>query len=139
MSDQVFEHAASFHQGEVGGNVRLDRYEATYEQLFAEAMEDGVITAEERQRLAKAADSMGLDRSRLRQPETALQAAYTARHGVTIREAEPPMFTPDDEPRPSLQPLEPATDQRTLALQRRVAWLEGRVVELERELEEARS
>jgi hypothetical protein len=137
MSDQVFEHAATFEQGELGGQVRLDKYESTYESLFSEAMEDGVITAEERSRLAKAADSLGLDGRRLRQLELAIQAAYQARHGIVVRE--PPPALDDDEPRPSLTPIEPATDQRTLALQRRIGWLESRVAELEHELEEARS
>jgi len=138
MSEQVFEHAATYEQGEVSGNVRLDKYEVYYEQLFAEAMEDGVITTEERSRLEKAADTLGLDRRRLRQLEIALQAAYEARHGVAIQET-PAGFSEDDEPRPSLSPIEPATDQRTLALQRRVVFLEKRVAELTRELEDARS
>ena len=89
MSEQVFEHASTFEQGEVTGNVRLDKYEVYYEQLFAEAMEDGVITSEERSRLEKAAESLGLDKGRLRQLELALQAAYAARHGVAIQEPRP--------------------------------------------------
>jgi hypothetical protein len=140
MSGDVFEHAAGFEQAAPTGNVRLDKYEATYEQLFAEAMQDGVVTAEERARLRSAADSLGLDGGRLRQLEVALQAAYEARHGITLRldpSAPPPGFSDNDEPRASLQPLQPATDPRTLALQRRVAWLEARVTELEHELEEA--
>ncbi|MEJ7734353.1 MAG: hypothetical protein WKG00_34800, partial [Polyangiaceae bacterium] len=115
------------------------------------AMQDGVVTAEERARLRRAADSLGRDGGRLRQLEVALQAAYEARHGITLRldlgshapgapgDAPPPGFSDNDEPRASLQPLQPATDPRTLALQRRVAWLEARVTELEHELEEARA
>ena len=128
----LFEHHAGFEQGEVTGNVRLGKFEAQYEELFAEALEDGVITAEERSRLDKAADALGLDRMRLRQLEVALQAAYEARHRVTVREEV------EEAPR-TIAPIEPATDQRTLALQRRVAYLEARVLDLERELEEARS
>ena len=140
MSDQVFEHGAGFQHGEVSGNVRLDKYEAFYEQIFAEALEDGVITAEERHRLERAAESMGLDKARLRQLEQALASAYTARHGVQIREAGPgPGFEASDEARASLQVLEPATDQRTLALERRIKALEARIAELEGELEDARA
>ena len=85
MSDNVdvsFEHDSAFEQGEVAGNVRVGRFEAQYEDLFAEVIEDGVITAEERARLDKAADALGLDRGRLRKLEAALQAAYETRHHV---------------------------------------------------------
>src|SRR5262249_41491587 len=41
--------------------------------------------------------------------------------------------------RGSLLPLEPATDARTMALERRIQALTARVADLERELEEARS
>jgi hypothetical protein len=129
-----FEHADTFHGGEVSGNLRLGKLEAMYEELFADVIEDGVITTEERAQLDKMADSLGLDRMRLRKLEEALQAAYVAKHQVVIREE-------DDEapPAASLQPLEPATDQRTLALQRRIGVLEQRIRDLEHELEEARA
>jgi hypothetical protein len=121
-----------FEAGEVSGNVQLGRLEAYYEELFAEVIEDGIITTEERARLDRMADTLGLDRSRLRKLEQALQAAYEAHHRVTIREeiAAPPT---------SLQPIEPATDARTLALQRRIAALTERVAELERELAQTRA
>lgn len=139
MTDtQSFEHAASFEHAEVSGNVRLGKLEMMYEELFAEVIEDGIITAEERQKLDKMADSLGLDRARLRKLEQALQAAYESRHQVRIRE----MYeTPEDleAPRASVAVLEPATDARTMALQRRVAFLESRVKELEEALEEARA
>jgi hypothetical protein len=133
-----FEHGAGFEQGEVSGNVRLDRFEAMYEELFAEVIEDGVITAEERARLDKAAQSMGLDPERLSQLERAMQAVYELRHRTRIVEATPG-FSDDDSPRPSLQVVEPSSDPRTKALQRRIAALEARVAELEAELEVARS
>jgi uncharacterized coiled-coil protein SlyX len=134
MSDATFEHHASFERVQPEGNVRLGKLEAMYEELFAEVIEDGVITVEERQKLDKMADSLGLDRTRLRKLETALQAAYEARNRVVIRD-----MSVEEEPRASLVPLEPATDQRTLALERRVKFLEGRIAELERDLEEARA
>jgi hypothetical protein len=79
------------------------------------------------------ADNLGLDRVRLRKLEQALQAAYEARHHVRITEE-----AVEVSPR-SIMPLEPATDQRTLALERRVKYLETRIQELQRELEEARA
>src|SRR5260370_5635318 len=87
MSDQFsFEHEQGFQQGEISGQLALGKFEAHYEEIFAEVIEDGVITLEERARLNKAADALGLDRSRLRNLEEALQAAYEARHNIRIRE-----------------------------------------------------
>ncbi len=134
MAEDVFEHAASFEPGEVGGQVRVDRFEAFYESLFAEVIEDGVITPEERARLDKAAESLGLDRSRLKQLERALEVSYQARHRIAVREQ--PI---DDEPRASLVVVEASNDPRIIALQRRILQLEARVKELEHEVEEARA
>jgi hypothetical protein len=129
---EFFEYGAGFERGEATGNLRLGKLEGYYEELFAEVIEDGVITTEERARLDRMADNLGLDRARLRKLEQALQAAYEARHHVRVTEQQEVL------PR-SIVPLEPATDQRTLALERRVKYLETRVKELEKELEEARA
>ncbi len=132
MSDVTFDHGTSFEQGEISGNLRLGRFEAQYEELFAEVIEDGIITAEERARLDRAAQAMGLEPLRLRRLEDALEAAYEARHRVKIRRDDL------DEPAPaSIAPLAPATDPRVQALERRIAQLQARVVELEKELEAA--
>lgn len=135
MSDQTFEHSQRFELGEVTGNVRLGKLEAMYEELFAEVIEDGVITQDERNQLDKMADNLGLDRARLRRLETALQAAYEARNRIVIKD----MSFVDEPPPATIMPLEAATDQRTLALERRIKFLEGRIGELERELEDARA
>src|SRR3954454_9538018 len=130
-----FEHGESFDQGELTGQVRLGKFEAHYEEIFAEVIEDGVITLEERARLDKAADSLGLDRMRLRKLEEALQAAYEARHHVRIREIA------DEEAPPASIVVRPevAKNPTMLALELKVAQLTARVVDLERELEEARA
>lgn len=134
-TESVFEHQASFEVGEFGGNLRHGKLEAMYEELFAEVIEDGVITQEERSRLDKMADNLGLDRSRLRRLEQALQAAYEARHRIVIKD-----LSFNDEPPPAtIAPLETATDHRTLALERRIKFLELRIADLERQLEDARA
>jgi hypothetical protein len=131
-----FEHETTFEKGELTGNLRLGKFEVHYEEIFAEVIEDGVITLEERARLDKAADALGLDRQRLRKLEEALQAAYEARHHVRVRE----MADEDDAPPPASIVVRPeaAHDPRVLALEIQVAKLTARVAELERELEEAR-
>jgi hypothetical protein len=129
-----FEHEATFEKGELTGNVKLGKFEIHYEEIFAEVIEDGVITVEERARLDRAADSLGLDRLRLRKLEEALQAAYEARHHVKIRELA------DEEPAPASIVVSPdvAKNPRMVALELKVSELTQRVAELERELEEAR-
>jgi hypothetical protein len=130
-----FEHEQGFRQGEVSGQLQLGKFEAHYEEIFAEVIEDGVITLEERARLNKAADALGLDRSRLRRLEEALEAAYEARHRVRVREVA------DEEEPPASIVLTPETskDPRVPILERRVAGLEAQVAELTAELEQARS
>src|SRR5256885_1366331 len=107
MNDQTFDVSQGFEPAEASGNVRLGKLEAMYEELFAEVIEDGIITTEERKQLDRMADSLGLDKGRLRRLETALQAAYESRHKVIIKD-----LSGDEEmPAPtSISPLEPATD-----------------------------
>jgi hypothetical protein len=136
MTEAVsFEHQPGFEQGELSGQVTLGKFEAHYEEIFAEVIEDGVITVEERERLERAADTLGLDRTRLRKLEEALQAAYEARHHVRIREMA------DEQAPPASIVLGPqaAADPRVAALESRVAQLTARVAHLTKELEEARS
>jgi hypothetical protein len=129
-----FEHAQGFVAGEVSGSLGLGPLEMQYEELFGEALADGVITAEERTRLEKAADNLGLDRSRLLRLEQAMVAAYQSRHRVQIVEHY-------EEAAPSLAPLrvEAEGDAGRALLLKRVEVLEARVRELEEELRRAQA
>jgi len=127
-----FEHGAGFVAGEVSGGFGLGPLETQYEELFAEALADGVITPDERARLEKAADNLGLDPQRLLRLEQAMVAAYQTRHRVQIVEHY-------EESAPSLSPLRVEADGdagRTLLL-KRIEQLEARVKELEAELRRA--
>lgn len=134
-TEATFQHQASFEAGEIAGNLRHGKLEAMYEELFADVIEDGIITQEERAQLDKMADNLGLDRARLRKLEAALQAAYETRNRIVIKD----LSYTDEPPPATIMPLEQATDQRTLALERRIKFLEERVRDLETELEEARA
>ncbi|MEB2311915.1 MAG: hypothetical protein OZ921_19095 [Sorangiineae bacterium] len=135
MADAVeFEHGSGFTPGEVAGGLGFGPLEIQYEELFAEALEDGVITADERSRLEKAADNLGLDRQRLLRLEQAMVAAYQTRHRVQIVEHY-------EEPAASLAPLrvEAAGDAGKALLLKRVEQLEQRVRDLEEELRRAQA
>ena len=129
-----FEHGAEFAGGETSGGLALGPLELQYEELFAEALADGVITAEERSRLDKAADNLGVDRQRLLRLEQAMVAAYETRHRVKIiehYEEAPASLAPID--------VEAAGDTGRQVLLKRIETLEARITELEEELRQAQA
>jgi hypothetical protein len=130
----TFEHGAGFAQGERSGAFGLGPLETQYQELFAEVLEDGVITAEERSRLERAADNLGIDRNRLIRLEMAMVAAYQMRHRVQIIEHY-------EEPAASLAPLrvEADGDAGRALLLKRIEQLEARILELEGELRRAQA
>jgi hypothetical protein len=130
----TFEHGAGFTAGEISGAFGLGPLELQYEELFAEALADGVITAEERARLERAADNLGLDPQRLVRLEQAMLAAYQLRHRVQIIEHY-------EEPAASLAPIQidAAGDTGRALLVKRIEQLEARVRELEAELRRAQA
>ncbi|MCA9639281.1 MAG: hypothetical protein KC492_01270, partial [Myxococcales bacterium] len=133
MSDE-FQLGAGFTQGEISAGLGLGPLEQQYEELFAEALADGVITSEERARLEKAADNLGLNPKRLLELEQAMMAAYESRHAVRIIEHY-------EEAPASLAPIRVQADGdsgRALLL-KRIEQLEARVKELEAELRHAQS
>jgi hypothetical protein len=131
--DGGFEHQAGFERAEVGG-LTLGPLESQYEELFAEVLEDGVITSEERERLEKAADNLGLDRRRLLRLEQAMVASYETRNRVRVIER-------FEEPARTLAPIEIARagDTGRTLLEKRIEQLEARIRELEEELRTARA
>ncbi len=66
------------------GGIALGPMEVQYQELFAEALEDGVITHDERARLEKAARNLGLDLARLERLEEAMTAAYETHHRIRV-------------------------------------------------------
>lgn len=145
----TFDHQTGFDAGETHGGIRLGKFEAMYEELFAEVIEDGIITPEERQHLDKAADAMGLDRERLKRLEAALQSAWEAHHNVRIVVQGMPASIgyEDEEGRASLimpAPVQSAPalsieSEQVAALRKEVAALRARIRNLEGELEDARN
>jgi hypothetical protein len=128
-----FEHREGFERTDVGG-LKLGPLETQYEELFAEVLEDGIITSEERERLEKAADNLGLDRRRLLRLEQAMVASYETRFRVRVVEHY-------EEPARTLAPIEiaQAGDTGRALLEKRIQQLEARVRELEAELVVARA
>lgn len=110
MSDHqdAFEHPDDFRPSVPSGGIGLGVLESQYQELFAEALEDGVITAEERARLNKAADNLGLDANLLTRLEEAMTAAYETHHSTRVVDQSRPSYasiTPlMGAPPPSVQP-----------------------------------
>jgi len=140
-----FEHDESFEAvAEATGHLELNRYETYYQQLFSEALEDGVITGDERDKLERAADQLGLDRERLAALEDALRVSYETHHGSTVSDhghyaVSDTVQAPAPEQLATIDPPSDGDDEEASGLRARVAVLEDRVRELERQLDEARS
>ncbi|MGH7328470.1 MAG: hypothetical protein ACREJX_08980, partial [Polyangiaceae bacterium] len=82
-------------------------FEKEYETLYAEALSEGEISAEERERLDLAASALGLPAERLRKLEKALRKAYDRRASITLTDDEevtPHPGTLADRAPPSLPP-----------------------------------
>ncbi|HSC89095.1 MAG TPA: hypothetical protein VLC09_17555, partial [Polyangiaceae bacterium] len=138
----IFRHVADFAAATPSGGLGLGALEAQYEELFAEVLEDGVITSDERNRLVQAAKNLGLDPARLERLEEAMTAAYETHHRVRIEDASrarSASLTPLAPPvaAPLVRPL--GDDPTLLELRAENERLTRRVAELEEQLEELRS
>jgi hypothetical protein len=94
----AFDFAPAFREESDTGSVSLGQFEAMYETLFAESLELGEITSEERERLNIAAAALGLDAARVERLEQALLNACEARAEVTLVDPEDPSTLADRAP-----------------------------------------
>ncbi len=135
-----FEHDESFApNSQPSAGLGLDRYHTYYRQLLSSAIEDGVITAEERAQLDLAVEALGLDRDRMAGLEHALRTAYQDRHRADVVDAEQEAATEAEGPASGpASAATPSQADKTAALERRVAELEQQVRELQAELDSAR-
>jgi hypothetical protein len=110
--------------GEDTGSVRLGPFERLYESLFAEALEGGEISAEERERLNLAAKALGLDALRVAGLEAALLDAWESDAAETLVDPRSPVHAdpgtladrwPSSSTAPPLPSFEDDDDPPTLA------------------------
>jgi hypothetical protein len=129
-----FDLGKGFDYGEATGGLEIGPYASHYQELFADALEDGVITAEERERLDKAADNLGINPMQINRLEQAMIGAYELHNRVKVIERW------ESEPQ-SLQPIDAraAGDQGREMLLAQIERLNARITELEEELREART
>jgi hypothetical protein len=80
------------------GSFSPGDFERQYEELFAEALEEGEISPEERHRLDLAAAALGLDPERARRLESALLHAYELHAAITLVERADPSSLADHAP-----------------------------------------
>lgn len=150
MSDDrdAFLLGSDFSASVPTGGLGLGFLESQYEELFAEVLEDGTITSEERDRLAKAAQNLGLDPDRLARLEEAMTTAYETHHRTRIVKSTPEGAHASLAPLPVAPPLgsavtgasgAPATSGEIAQLRFENTQLRERVAQLEAELEQARA
>jgi hypothetical protein len=113
-----FEIAPSLAITEDTGSVRLGPFERLYETLFADALESGEISPEERERLNLAAAALGLDAERVAHLEAALLETWESKAAETLDDpraalhAEPD--TSGDAPPPTAPPPDYGDDAPTV-------------------------
>ncbi len=130
----VFDVRAGFDAGQVSGGLDLGPYSDHYRELFADVLDDGVITSEERERLNQVAKNLGMDTEKLLRLERAMIAAYEAHHRVSVVER----WQTGAALAPPLESKARGEDQQTTLLTE-IQSLRARVSELEEELREARA
>jgi hypothetical protein len=112
LSGSPFEIVPSMADGIDTGSVRLGPFERLYESLFAEALEGGEISQEERERLNLAAKALGLDASRVAGLEDSLLRAWESNAAQTLVDTHGPVLADPSshEDRSSIMPDPPGAD-----------------------------
>lgn len=129
-----FALAEGFTAAKTSVGLDLGPLGSHYQELFAEALADGVITADERARLEKAADNLGIDRLKLSALEQAMISAHESHFRVKVVEKW-------EEAPTSLSPIRVAAegDPEKGMLLKQIERLNARIHELEEELRLARA
>jgi hypothetical protein len=134
-----FVHNSEFQAAAPQAGLSLGPLEREYQVLFAEALQDGVITSDERARLDSAANQLGLNPERLARLEDAMTAAFETHHRVRV--VNQPL-----QPHTSLAPLEGVRaplsvpgGAETAALQAENAHLREQIAALQTELARAQA
>jgi len=108
LTASPFEIAPALKEGEDTGSVRMGPFERLYESLFAEALESGQISQEERERLNLAAKALGLDAKRVAALEEALVDAWEAGAAETLVDPQPGTLADRSPPSTTIAPAAPA-------------------------------
>ncbi len=114
LTASPFEIAPALKEGEDTGSVRMGPFERLYESLFAEALESGQISQEERERLDLAAKALGLDAQRVAALEEALVDAWEAGAAETVVHPQPGTLAHRSPPSTTIAPAAPATTPHAL-------------------------
>jgi hypothetical protein len=107
LTASPFEIAPALKEGEDTGSVRMGPFERLYESLFAEALESGEISQEERERLNLAAKALGLDAGRVAALEAALVEAWEAGIAETLVDPQPGTLADRAPPSTTIAPAAP--------------------------------
>jgi len=98
QTPEVFESPPPSAGMEDTGSFLPGDFERQYEELFAEALAEGEITPQERERLDLGAAALGRVAARVRRVENALFAAYEAHAAITLVEHADPSSLADEAP-----------------------------------------
>lgn len=118
LTASPFEIAPALKEGEDTGSVRMGPFERLYESLFAEALESGEISQEERERLDLAAKALGLDAVRVAALEAALVEAWESDAAETLVDPQPGTLADRSPPTSTIAPAPQSFDDEAPTLSR---------------------
>lgn len=118
LTASPFEIAPALKEGEDSGSVTMGPFERLYESLFAEALESGSISQEERERLDLAAKALGLDATRVAALEAALVEAWESDAAETLVDPQPGTLADRAPPTATIAPSQHSFDDEAPTLSR---------------------